>query len=441
MEAISSGDPAVWLREVHGHDDEKSREFLGAAATAIRAALASGRSVPLAGLGTLKLTGPPSAVPADAPAWEAARALGPEAAGLLDLLTAELRRRVMLGQPAWLPGVGTWALVPRVPPREHGKKATEPVKIELRFLGDGTVERGGRDCAIKLEAGPEILQAVEARGSGAVLLAMPSSDEFTGFLQLALQQEGWPSKLVSTSAEALSEVEVGETTVAVVDATLEGAAKLCLELKARQPISMVPLVVIHPRVQNLLRPRELCVLGDENLTEPFEVRALLNIIESEAMRAAEERLTKRHVLHCQFPTAEPFVEGAIDLFARCVKASGLAEEQQVALSSAVKEAVLNAATHGNKSQKDKKIEMQYVLDADQVTVSVRDYGAGFDHRKFLVRGKDGSAVAAARERHQEGRMGGLGIMLMVRCADDVEYSSVGNRVKLTKVLAGRRAKR
>jgi anti-sigma regulatory factor (Ser/Thr protein kinase) len=205
-----------------------------------------------------------------------------------------------------------------------------------------------------------------------------------------------------------------------------------------QATSMIPLVVIHPHVERLLHPKELIVMGDENIAEPFDLRALLSIVESEAMRAAEERLLLRHVVHYQLPTVDAWIEDGIDLFARCVRASGLTEEQQVALSSAVKEAVTNAAMHGNKSRSEKKIEVQYVLDADKVAVTVRDYGTGFDHRQFVTRGKDGSALAAARQRHQEGRLGGLGIMLMLRCCDNVEYASVGNRVTLTKILPGRR---
>ena len=42
------------------------------------------------------------------------------------------------------------------------------------------------------------------------------------------------------------------------------------------------------------------------------------------------------------------------------------------------------------------------------------------------------ADLAARERYLAGGMGGLGIMLMIRCVDLVEYNDKGNRIILTK---------
>ena len=43
-------------------------------------------------------------------------------------------------------------------------------------------------------------------------------------------------------------------------------------------------------------------------------------------------------------------------------------------------------------------------------------------------------MAAARERNAAGRVGGLGIMLMLRCCDHLEYNYAGNMIKLTKKL-------
>ena len=45
-----------------------------------------------------------------------------------------------------------------------------------------------------------------------------------------------------------------------------------------------------------------------------------------------------------------------------------------------------------------------------------------------------AARAAARERHEQGRPGGLGIMLMLRCVDRIEYNDIGNQITLTKML-------
>ncbi|MHC4778895.1 MAG: ATP-binding protein [Planctomycetota bacterium] len=64
--------------------------------------------------------------------------------------------------------------------------------------------------------------------------------------------------------------------------------------------------------------------------------------------------------------------------------------------------------------------------------SVEDEGLGFDYKGALEKGRKGDAISAARERYLAGGMGGLGIMLMVRCVDLVEYNDKGNQVILTK---------
>ena len=42
------------------------------------------------------------------------------------------------------------------------------------------------------------------------------------------------------------------------------------------------------------------------------------------------------------------------------------------------------------------------------------------------------AVDAARARYKEGGTGGLGILMMLRCVDAVEYNETGNELTLTK---------
>ncbi len=134
----------------------------------------------------------------------------------------------------------------------------------------------------------------------------------------------------------------------------------------------------------------------------------------------------------QFQTAEGWVEQANDMMAALADAAEMDEEKAAALSVAFREAVDNAARHGNKNQENRIIDVIYLLDRQKVTITVEDEGDGFDTELYLTRGIQGNAVAAARERNQAGRVGGLGIMLMLKCLDDLEYNSVGNLVKLTK---------
>ena len=85
------------------------------------------------------------------------------------------------------------------------------------------------------------------------------------------------------------------------------------------------------------------------------------------------------------------------------------------------------------------IKVLYLLDREKITVVVQDEGAGFDHDKFLQRGMQKDAATASRERHEQGKVGGLGIMLMLKCTDKLEYNDVGNMITLTKNLKAKKA--
>ncbi|MDP6959288.1 MAG: hypothetical protein QF645_10810, partial [Planctomycetota bacterium] len=59
---------------------------------------------------------------------------------------------------------------------------------------------------------------------------------------------------------------------------------------------------------------------------------------------------------------------------------------------------------------------------------------GFNHELYVTSGSTRDAITAARERHQQGRMGGLGIMLMLRCCDRLEYNQHGNQLTIAKSI-------
>jgi serine/threonine-protein kinase RsbW len=134
----------------------------------------------------------------------------------------------------------------------------------------------------------------------------------------------------------------------------------------------------------------------------------------------------------QFPTTEKNLDATGQLVSDLLAASGLDEEKQVAMNAAFREAALNAAQHGNRYNRQKQIKVLYLLDREKVTLVVTDEGEGFNHTMYLKRSKSEDAVSAARERYEQGRLGGLGIMLMIRCTDRLEYNEQGNMITLTK---------
>jgi len=107
----------------------------------------------------------------------------------------------------------------------------------------------------------------------------------------------------------------------------------------------------------------------------------------------------------------------------------LGEEDRHWIGLAVREAVANAIKHGNGGDPEKQVECEVKLEGDEVVVTVRDEGKGFDP----------SAVADPLLPENLLRPGGRGIFYMRSLMDRVEYH-FGNRDRGTEVVLRKRIK-
>jgi DNA-binding protein HU-beta len=275
---------------------------------------------------------------------------------------------------------------------------------------------------------------IEGAKLSSIVLAVPSNDPFARVIEFHFSRVGWKVHIVNTREETMKMLQQAGAYLTIVDHGLPESAKLIEDIKSSKGSSMVPLITLYPGDKDPESAKDFLILGDEHLVEPFEVYTLLMLAESELARSSEEEVIFDQQVNFQFGTSEAHIERANELGQRLFRASGLDEEGQVALAAAFREAVGNAAQHGNKDNAEKLIKVLYLLDKEKITVVVQDEGAGFDHDRFVLRGQTKDAQQAARERHEQGRVGGLGIMLMLKCTDKLEYNDVGNMITLTKSL-------
>ena len=75
------------------------------------------------------------------------------------------------------------------------------------------------------------------------------------------------------------------------------------------------------------------------------------------------------------------VDEAASASRRASEQMGFDEETSGWVELAVREAVINAIKHGNKQARDKKVDINFVIGQENLTVYVRDRGAGFDVSK------------------------------------------------------------
>ncbi len=298
--------------------------------------------------------------------------------------------------------------------------------------GHQYISPAAKYVSITLESGFQ--KAIDQTKLSAILLAVPRNDSFAKVVEFHFSRVGWKVMVVNSADKCEKILADGAAYLCIVDYSMSGAQRLVRLVKSVKETNRMPVIVLFPKGRDPERADEFRVCGDEHLVEPFEVYTLLTLAESELARASEEVVIFDHQVCLQFPTTEENLDTAGQLIGKLLVESGLDDEKQVALNAAFREAVLNASQHGNRYNSQKQIKVLYLLDKEKVTVVVVDEGRGFDHRAYLKRSEVGDAVSAARERYEQGRLGGLGIMLMQRCTDSIEYNEQGNMITLTKRL-------
>ncbi len=104
---------------------------------------------------------------------------------------------------------------------------------------------------------------------------------------------------------------------------------------------------------------------------------------------------------------------------------GFNEEEAGKIILASDEAVTNVIKHAYKYSKEGEILITISFIKNKFSISISDKGKSFDFKKI----KDPDL----QKYYKEKRVGGLGIYLMKKLMDEVKYSSLNNRNKVTLV--------
>jgi len=264
-----------------------------------------------------------------------------------------------------------------------------------------------------------------------VLLLVPEGDLFFEMMEPTIEEKGYSVSFRHDAEDTLDELNDGSLTASalLVDSRLQHAQSFMRSVGTNPFHADLPVVLIFPEDVDPSHPEQLQVFGDDEIQEPFDVHALLSLIEQLDGPRDPDLL---HHVHFRFPTRNETVEDAQQFLDRLIEQSNVDDETQVEMRAAFREAIGNAAQHGNRYRRDKKILCDYSFKRDEITFQVEDEGRGFDHEKYVRQGQSDDALDHTREGHQEGKYGGFGIMLMLRTVDDVEYNEKGNVVTLIK---------
>jgi len=268
-----------------------------------------------------------------------------------------------------------------------------------------------------------------------VILAMPERDIFSDILALRWSGDdrGGQFSHMTDKTQVLTRISQEKADLVIIDNTLQDADELCSELKTNRESSMASVIKVYGHDEG--QPPDFIVREDDRVFEPFEYNELFAVAESELRRVATQDKFVAHRLHLEFANTEREIDRANDLIAQLVRQVEMNEHDASEIRTACREAIDNAYRHGNLCKAARRIHVEYCLDFEKVTITVRDEGKGFDYDFYLALGKESDPQERARMRQREGRPGGLGIMLMMRCLTSLEYEDPGNACRLIKKLS------
>lgn len=249
-------------------------------------------------------------------------------------------------------------------------------------------------------------------------------------LEAALGAEGVEVVLVSSEAD-IDDAITCEPALAVIDESLDFAHELVIRVKAEvdgPDRDRVPILAVAEG------PRQLRCVPDAVLYDAPASEVVKAGKEMILSRARQRRLFDQAV-DLQVPTTTDDVTRAGEVLELFIDNAGFGVEDAVKLAHSAREAIGNAAEHGNKYEAERTVRIRYLRSGDRVTIVVCDEGPGHDAEAWLARAGEVSALEHTRSRRDtEERPGGIGVFMMKKTCDDIRFNKEGNVIFLMKRL-------
>jgi anti-sigma regulatory factor (Ser/Thr protein kinase) len=216
------------------------------------------------------------------------------------------------------------------------------------------------------------------------------------------------------------------------------AEELCQALKLG-PATLVTQVLRLGSAS--LEPRTaLEVQPDEYLSRSATEEEVRTAVKRALARASDrERRGVRAEVCMRLRSDSCHLEPLTQLLSNLLAAAGLGEPQCQRLTLAVRELGANAIEWGHQNQPHRPVTICCRLDAEEVSVLVRDTGPGFNRHDLPHAAKEDDPLSHLTVRAARNlREGGFGILLAKGLVDELRYNDVGNEARLILHLNGAR---
>jgi anti-sigma regulatory factor (Ser/Thr protein kinase) len=169
----------------------------------------------------------------------------------------------------------------------------------------------------------------------------------------------------------------------------------------------------------------------------------LPAVAAQARAVCSERLSEgsRSEVRFRLPSDRERLEEVNQLLGPWLTACGLGPHQVQQIILAVRELGSNAIEWGHGNDPSRPISITCRLDAEKISILVRDTGPGFDPRELPHAARHGDPLSHLEVRAaRQLREGGFGILMARGLVDHLCYNQAGNEACLVKYLPARREK-
>lgn len=305
---------------------------------------------------------------------------------------------------------------------------------------DAEATEGAKGARESAQSGQRVFvplrRALSPLSGSRVLLVTPVDNRFVRILRRRFHNLNGQFHIAHDTKGALTSIQKTRPHVVVLDSRMDPGGDFVTELKMHPGLSLISVIKIYPPGSHEAESDlDFKVWENDYLIDPFEILELFSLTEAELIRVPKDSKVFYQQIRFQFRVTEENVERANRLSDLLIQGVLESEEDRTAMYAAIKEGLDNAVVHGNNKDVTKTVDINFLIDRTKLTVIIQDEGRGFDFLYYLSNINDRENFDRARRRIlDEGRRGGLGIILMHRCTDRIEYSGSGNTLRLEKNL-------
>lgn len=291
-----------------------------------------------------------------------------------------------------------------------------------------TLQRGAKAGKVLIPIGPPKPLLPEAK----IILGFKGNNHITRLITRCFTGNDDKALIAPSKQDFAKILGKGKVDVAILDSELPDFNEIAAMLKTDAENGLVSIITIYSGDKERENAHAFRVVEDEFVIEPFDVREIIAAVEREYTRCKDEGILFRQEAEFDFEGSDEQVNQAAETIANMLSSVDMDTTARDSFIYAVREGIDNARKHGNKLSANKHIDLLYILDREKITITIQDEGDGFDYEEVISSATKSSPIERARQNHKQGKQGGLGISLMLRCCDKLEFIPPGNVVRLTK---------